>query len=356
MSTCSYCGRENEPSAANCYECGTAFPVHQHEESAPSYSAPRLIVPERMRAAFTFEDGFHRADWDLIRQWIEANISPAEQEEAWNESALLWVETLRDDLGGDYFVLQSHQTILLCDLDDKPARLLLHHAGSAADTIKEYLGEVAWHGAQEKDVVLVFSDEDDFYQFVSHRSPDGEQAAMGGVCIHDGYTHIAMPWWELAQAKEVIVHELAHDCVTHLPLPCWLNEGLAMTLQRRIVPQHSPLMWHELAERHFAFWTEKNMQSFWAGPSFHEAGDASELSYSLAEVLVKLLGERGDDAAFRNFLLAAQWADAGQTAALDVLQADLGEIAGTFLGAGNWRPQRLAMLTEWKIAGWNETS
>ena len=109
-----------------------------------------------------------------------------------------------------------------------------------------------------------------------------------------------------------------------------------------------------MAERHFAFWTEENIQSFWAGTSFYQPGDPNELSYSLAEVLVKLLSERGDATAFRTFLQAARQNDAGQTAAFEILGADLGETAGTFLGEGNWRPQRKTMIACWEAAGWEK--
>jgi hypothetical protein len=116
-------------------------------------------------------------------------------------------------------------------------------------------------------------------------------------------------------------------------------------------------MWHELAERHFAFWNEENFQPFWAGTSFFQPGDPNQLSYSLDEVCVKLLSEKGDATSFGAFLEAARSDDAGQTAALDVLGVDLGEIAGTFLGEGNWRPRRRAMIACWESAGWkkNET-
>lgn len=335
---------------------------------------PTNIKAEALQAAFAFVDEFHRADWNRIREWIEENVSPVEHDGAWSEAALLWVEMLRDDLGGEYFVSESRQTILLCDQSKDVARWLLQYAGKTVDVIRDRLADVAWYGASGKDVFLVFSDEDDYYQYISHHCPDGEQAATGGMCLHSGYTHIAMPWRDMFDAANTIVHELTHDCVAHLPLPSWLNEGMAMTLQRLIAPParalgqsdqdaffsasidwRPPLMWDELAERHFAFWTEQNIQAFWAGTSFYKPGDASELSYSLAEVLVKLLADRASAPTFRDFIRSAQQDDAGQTAAMNILGADLGEIAATFLGEGNWRPQRKAMIEIWDAAGWNRS-
>jgi hypothetical protein len=43
------------------------------------------------------------------------------------------------------------------------------------------------------------------------------------------------------------------------------------------------------------------------------------------------------------FVQAARWEDAGQDAALNILSKDLGDVAGTFLGQGNWRPSRKAI-------------
>ena len=373
MRDCTSCGKPNDAAASHCFECGAELPAAPIQHALPDVPAPKLIVPAELAAAFSFQESFHRVDWDLVRQWIDSHLSPADREEAWNEAALLWISKLGEDLGGDYIILQSPQTVLLCDRPLETARWLLDYAGRAAVTIKEHLGDTAWQGAFAKAVVLVFSDDDDYYQYLAHHTPDGEQAASGGVCIHSGYTHIAVLWRDELEAANVIIHELTHDCLAHLPLPLWLNEGVAVTLQRAIAPTprglgqseqdalyaasidwRAPIMWDELAERHFAFWTEKPIQAFWAGTSFYQPGEGNELSYSLAEVFLRLLIERTDRNSFRAFLESAQQDDAGQTAAMDILAIDLGEIARTFLGEGDWRPQRKAMIACWDAAGWKK--
>lgn len=325
-------------------------------------------------ATFIFKDGFHHPDWNHIQRWIDSNIAPADLEDAWNEAVLLWLNRLRDDLGGDYFIVQARHTILLCDQSPETATWLLDYAGQTAATIRETLGALAWGGWAGRNVVLIFSDEDDYYQYLAHHSPDGEQAKSGGVCIHSGYPHVAFAWYDQTEAANTIVHELTHDCMAHLPLPLWVNEGVAVTMQKAVAPParppgqseqaalfgaainwRAPILWDELAERHFAFWTEENIQSFWAGTSFYQPGEPNALSYSLAEVLLKLLSERCAGTAFHAFLQAARQDDAGQTAALDILGVDLGELAGTFLGKGGWRPQRKAMVACWEAAGWEKS-
>jgi len=342
-------------------------------ERPPALPPSHLIDPAAVTSAYNFKEGFHRADWDIVRHWIQSNISPLDQSQAWSEAALHWVSQLRDDVGAGYYVLQSEQAILLSDLPLPTARWVLDYAGRAGDTIKAHLKGVAWAGATSKDVILIFSEEDDYYQYLAYYLKEGVQPQSGGMCINSGYTHIVIPWHDELEAANVIVHELTHDSLAHLALPCWLNEGVAVVLEKAVAPSppyagqseqsalysaainwRAPVMWDELAERHFAFWNEDNIQRFWAGTSFYEPGDSNQLSYSLAQVLVTLLNERGSS--FLDFLERARFDDAGQTAALDILGIDLGDVAATFLGEGNWRPRRKVIADIWKTEGWTDCS
>jgi hypothetical protein len=334
-----------------------------------------LIDPSALEPAFTLVDGFHRADWRFIADWIELNVEEGDRENAWDEAASMWVSQLRADLGGSYSVSQSSGAILLSDLPLTTARWLLDYTGRIRRMIREILGDTAWRGSRGKNVVLLFTDLDDYDEYILHHYPEGEQPASGGCCIDSGYTHVVLPWASELDAANVIIHELAHDALAHLPLPVWLNEGVAMTLERAIgaprpstgegdqMAVHSatldwrpPLMWDELAERHFSFWNQENIQEFWAGTAFHTPGEMNELAYSLAEVLIKLLLERGNPLVFRAFLEGARRDDAGQTAAMDGLGAELGEVAGTFLGSGIWHPNRRAIIDCWRKAGWEHST
>ena len=80
-----------------------------------------------------------------------------------------------------------------------------------------------------------------------------------------------------------------HNCVAHLPLLVWLNEGLAVVFDRTVAQGRQPILDHESRDRHLGFWNEKSIQKSWAGVSFGEPGDSNQLSYSLAEILVNLL-------------------------------------------------------------------
>jgi hypothetical protein len=66
-------------------------------------------------------------------------------------------------------------------------------------------------------------------------------------------------------------------------------------VERKI--EHRPLLLdQEAVDRHSRHWTEKTIQTFWAGTSFYIPGESNALSYRLAEILVALLLEKSPDA------------------------------------------------------------
>jgi hypothetical protein len=114
-----------------------------------------------------------------------------------------------------------------------------------------------------------------------------------------------------------------------------------MTLHRVIAGLERFSLDHDTSARHLTFWSPSNIQEFWAGTSWRQPGESSELSYSLAEILMQLL--LGDWRDFTQFVQNAHYSDAGQTASMDYLGKDLGEVIAGFLGAGNWQPNRKAI-------------
>ena len=331
----------------------------------------KLVTTEEVEQFMVFAEGFHHLDWGVLRAVI-GKFQGVDQEQAFDEAVGHWVDRLRDDLGGAYHVCDEGEIVLLSERPEKEARWLARYSDGVLGTIREQLGAAAWRGVRVRKVLIAFSEEDDYYPFVSYYSPDGEQATSGGMYIDDGCPIVPFTWMNQAEAANTVVHELTHHCLGHLPLPLWLNEGITMSVQRRIAPPQlgltgsdhdafwaaasnwtAPVVWQEIAERHFEFWNEQNIQSFWSGMSFSIAGDSNELSYNLAEVLVKLLLEGKNAEQFVDFVQRAQARDGGAEAARAILNADLGEVAGTFLGRGNWRPDRGAIARDLDAAGWN---
>lgn len=354
MKACGYCGRDHDDAAALCHECGTEFPpkptvvpVPEPEELIP---ASQFVELSRLEGAFDFQDGFSRPDWKLIGDAIQSLEGADDRREAWREVALQWLEKLRGELGGSYHLTASRRCALLSALDKPAARRLLDFCETAAAAIHETLREVAWESFDGLRVIIAFAEEDDYYQYVSGFCSEGEHPTSGGVHIRRGYPHVALPFETELHSGQTIVHELTHHCLSHLPIPVWLNEGVAQHLQKIIVGAR--LACDDLAERHFGFWNQDRIQGFWAGTSFHEPGDSVELSYNLAEILGHFLIEKEGD--FLAFIRSAHADDAGQTAAWDCLGCCLGETVGTFLGPGDWRPQRKAIKACWKAAHWED--
>jgi len=305
-----------------------------------------LISLGQIEGAFDYEEGFSRPNWRVIANVIEQTISSEDLPDAWAEAALEWAQQVQRDLGGEYHVRWSKEFILVSALEAAAADQFLAFAQATLEHINATLKDAAWRAGHGKHVILLFADEDDYYQYVSYFHRDGIHPTSGGCLIHKDYVHIAMPYHDGSSIRRVLVHELVHNSVVHLRLPLWLNEGLAVVLDRAAAVWRQTILDHELRDRHLAYWNAGNIQKFWSGVSFGEPGDSNELSYSLAEILVNLL--LGESNEFVAFLKQAHWEDAGQTAALDVLGADLGQTAATFLGDGNWRPNRKAMVACWE--------
>ena len=343
MKSCAHCGAGNVDDFSVCRECGTELERVGAGESDGAgqlaADAPEAIL-ESLDLGFEFVEGFSHPDWKAIEKYIGARVLKEEWNDAYNWVAEKWLRQLADDLGGGARVEESENFWCLSDASEETTRRLMRWAEAALEQIRNCLGSAAWTGYYGKHVLLMFVDIDDYFAYISYFYKEGSHALTSGVFLARGYAHVALPFTEAHSCKRVLAHELTHNLLGHLWLPLWLNEGLAVQIEHSMM--HAGLaMDYELAERHRGFWNEQNIQSFWAGRSYNTPGDANELSYSLGHILVTLLLGKGPD--FIEFVKFADWRDAGQDAAVSILGCDLGEIAGGFLGPGNWRPQRKAI-------------
>jgi hypothetical protein len=347
MKVCDYCGRVNEDEFAICRECGTEFP-QDHEPAIELKGKSVLDAPvlnlDDLAGAFSFEEGFSRPEWKVIGKTIKDRWNG--QDLPWDHAILQWTKKLATELGGKYDVSRMGRCVMVSDLESEIDQRLLRSAESAITKIGEALPGIAWKNFIGLHVILVFGEDDDYYQYLSWFYPDGEHPASSGVHIHKGYSHIACLYSRETSVAHTIRHELVHHSISHLRVPRWLHEGLAITTERVLGSQRVQMLSDDLPERHHRFWNESLIQKFWAGTSFGEPGESVELSYSLAEVLLQLLAKERED--FLAFIEAVDYDDAGQTAALDCLGKCLGETLGTFLGRGNWRPQRKAIKECWE--------
>ena len=183
---------------------------------ADSKWQPELIDLSQVNGAFSFEEGYSRPDWQVISQAIRERITGTlDLNTAWTEAARQWVMQLQSDLGGDYQVKDSPQFILLTALDADLSGEILDFAERTLDQIRAGLKDAAWNSGHGKHVILLFLEEDDYYQYVSYFHRDGTHPTSGGCLIYKGYVHIAAPY-EPFGLRQMLAHELSHNCVVHL--------------------------------------------------------------------------------------------------------------------------------------------
>ena len=287
---------------------------------------PALGLVQHMR----FHGGFPYMDWPRLLEWKDA-LPPERRAQAWLQAEQAWLLHFRDALGPHFRVDESEHALLLSSLEDNVVRATLAFMEKTLKRVTHTLDGIAAMPPMGKDILIVFDDEDSYYRYVAAYYPDaGEFAFSGGMHIDAGCSHYVTLKGDLHAIEPVIAHEMTHGLLGHLPLPLWLNEGIAVNTEQRLTrvgaSKHTP---QELRQMHLTFWGEEELQQFWSGKSFQRVDDGNLLSYDLARILVGHLAKDWD--AFRRFVLAADAADAGNAAALEQLGVGVGELACALL-------------------------
>lgn len=291
-------------------------------------------------------DGFPRPDWDAISARIESETSEPERGAAFTQAAEDWLLETAATLGGDYEVLRSPNFLLLSSLPQERARRLIQFLERTRESIllRDLPGIAAVSGYGSH-VAILFADMESYYSYIAYHYPEeGEFAGNGGILLsgrhgHEGlsYTHFVGYGADLGDTERLAAHELTHNCLVHLPIPLWLNEGIAQMVEMAIVGGLLPAMRPEDRDHHRAVWSDGGIQTFWSGAAVHSPDDSCRLAYELALVLVTTLSR--DYERFQKFVLAADSADAGEGAARSVYGRSLRELVDHILGPGDWAPQ-----------------
>lgn len=375
MKPCSYCGRQNADDQHFCGECGTELAAEECpvpvEASGPQI---KIVTPRASRllsAGFfkgaepldlspvdlggSFESGFTHPDWKAVATTIKKVFVKEQWPQAWREVGIKWLAQLQEDLGGDYRKHESWNFLLLSSEANPENEAMLRIAESAHETLEAQLEfSTPLRALYGKRVILVFNEQDDYYSYISHFHQEGHHSLSAGVFLRDGYMHVALPFSSIQLVRQVLIHELTHISLAGLQIPTWLNEGLAQRLERNIGwtmgggARFQPVILdRDLAQEHYAWWNEENVQGFWAGTSFYGPDEGNKLSYNLGEILVELLSNNWGQ--FLDFVQNADPRDGGQDAALKCFNRCLGETLGGFLGPGNWRPSRKRIAALWEL-------
>ncbi|MBK1828876.1 hypothetical protein [Haloferula rosea] len=287
------------------------------------------------------EQGFAYPDWDGIARHIESTLPESGWGAAWEKVAHQWLEHLRQHLGEAYQVHETSNFLILTSAPGHIAEDAKQSAEASLSQILRHLDGSASDLGYGKHVVLMFAESGDYYQYVAHFHPDGDVPMSGGLCIQSGYTHYAFPTYDHNGYRTVLAHELTHACLSHLPIPAWLNEALAMRMETAVTGDSIFYLDREIFERHLHHWNEETIQQFWSGAAWQIPGDSFELSYNLAEILwrkieVDLNASKDQVTSFIN---AATYEDGGESAFRATFALGLEELAADFLGDGPWAPR-----------------
>jgi hypothetical protein len=303
--------------------------------SAPMAKPPLSVEapgaePLALEALIRQVNGFPHFDWGEVYQWVDA-LPDDQQTAAWGQCEKAWLAHLRDSLGPDYSLSEAGDAALLSSLEPNVAKATLEFMTKTESRILRVLDGVARKPEWGMNILVVFDDGDAYYRYVSHFYPEsGEFAMSGGMYINGGCGHFVTVKADLRAVEPVIVHELVHSLVSHLPIPAWLNEGLAVNTENRLSPSGTALFSpHEMHAKHLVFWGTEEMQEFWSGQSFLRPDDGNMLSYDLARIFVDQLSN--DWPRFSAFVNDANLADAGTEAATKHFDIDLGAAACALL-------------------------
>ncbi len=310
---------------------GRSEPISS-EKNRPSIAVPTLVLRESTTLPIV--------DWDALAAHAPQSDDRKVLDEFWTAVAFTWLERLRQSLGDGYDIVESERFLLLSSLDARPAKVMLDYVEKTRRRILMLLEGIAHDTENGKICILVFRDKDTYYQYVSNYFPEeGEFALSGGMFLQFGYGHFVFTEADMLQMEPTIAHELTHCLMQHLPIPAWLNEGIAVNTEHRLSPPlgHPLETPAELHQMHQDFWDSSTIQEFWSGKSWNHAGDSNKLSYDLAAHCVRLAS--ADRKAFCAFANAANSGDSGANAAVNCLGYPVAYLAQAVLGEGDWGPK-----------------
>ncbi len=295
---------------------------------------------------FEVHDGFPRLDWAVIERHIEEKVDEPRHYDAWNMVAEEWLGKIIETLGGDYWLGVTPNFLVVTSESERYAENLGLFLENALKTILTSLAGIASKQRNGKCAVILFETTDQYYTYISYFYPKkGRFASSGGVFIHKGYGHFALPQGEMSRAESTVAHELTHVCLSRLQIPLWLNEGIAQKCELAVLNKDPIMQFRdirdldEMMKRHRRFWGKREIQQFWSGDSFARPDVGNELSYHLAQLAVGALSH--DHKMFKRFALSAHYRDGGEAAALEVFGGSLGGLMEQFLGPGDWAPRSI---------------
>ncbi len=291
-----------------------------------------------LKEHFTFHENLPRPNWENIYKHADEHFGKEDQNSLWSNVARQWMHELSASLPKGYKQTETSDFILLSDQTQRYNKTFSRYLEKCRRHLLSTLSGIANDEGYGKHVVIIFGDIDRYYDYVSYYGPqEGTYGLSSGMYLNYGYGHFVFPNTDLDNAEPIAAHEMTHALLSHLQLPTWVDEGLAVNMEAAICGYPSPPLNHHMFAKHQAFWGEDEMQEFWRGESFSRPDKGQELSYQLARILVTNLAENYD--AFVEFANTAERKDSGEAAIEDIFDISLGDMIANFLGEGEWWPK-----------------
>jgi len=294
------------------------------------------VVDQNIR----IEDNFPRVNWQGIIDVLQEEVQNSDLNISafWSMVVKAWLVQMDEYLDDAHAIYESEHFYILSSASDNYLDVFVKYLESVQTRIHRALTGIVQYNERGKFVVLLLDNIELYYAYISHYYPEnGEFSMSSGVFLSSGYGHFVVPHNELDHVEAVAAHELTHAMLAHLPIPLWLNEGLAVNMESSITGYSSYQLNPQKHNKHLDHWNEQTIQKFWSGESFQHAGDAVELSYHLAQLIVQSLAE--DYEILQQFVNQANFIDGGEAAAIEVFGGSLGAIIEQIYGEGDWSPK-----------------
>lgn len=316
-------------------------PAARARVTAPATLMLKGVAPFPIQQYLKLHNSYPVADWDAIEDWMKKSVPEKRHAEAWTECERAWLLHFREALGSRFQLDEGPTAIVLSSLEPRASALMVAYMERSIKRIGAVLRGLAHVPEWGKDLLIIFDDVKQYYDYVSYYYPEkGEFAFSGGMYIHSGCSHFVTIKDDLRAIEPTIVHEMTHGCLGHLPIPAWVNEGIAVNTEHRLAGSGRPLYTPEqMHHKHLRFWGTAEIQEFWSGKSFLRTDDGNMLSYDLARILVEQFSRDWDR--FEAFALAANLDDGGSAAAMDHLEIALGTAVAALLEkepTSEWEP------------------
>ncbi|MBK7877488.1 MAG: hypothetical protein IPJ77_17430 [Planctomycetes bacterium] len=291
-------------------------------------------------------DAFPRPRWKEIDAFLAERAPESEWPSLYDSAAREWAVATCAALGDGYETSESREFLFVSPFA-KPVFEARHAFAERCRRriLEELLPGIARVWGFGKHVAFVFRDVETYYSYVAPFYPEpGAFAASAGMFLGawsaehpHGYGHFVLRAGDLKQLDHALAHELVHNLLASLPLPLWLDEGLATSLDAQLAHGPPLVVRREDLDEHRATWGAGGIQEFWSGRAWEHPDDRNRLAYQLAQMAVRALAK--EYASFRAFVLRAHREDGGEHAAREVYGRSLGELVGQMLGPGEWAPE-----------------